>query len=249
MPGVIFYEGKSLIDGKPIVGIATTDSDNKKTRNMIQTWILRSDIHPVEAVNNNEDFSICGDCPLRGTVKTRGCYVIVAQAPGAIFKNFRYGKYPKIALHHKTLFSGENLRFGSYGDPVAIPLNAWKKLIKISGAKNYTGYTHQWRNRRFRCWRRFLMASTHSLEENRQAHFLGWRTFRTIVAEQEMLPTEEIICPATKHKNVQCDQCLFCDGKKDTQDKRKSVAIVVHGADYVQKNIVEQIRRIELSLC
>ena len=57
---------------------------------MIQTWILRSDVNPVEAVNNGDDYSICGDCPHRKNDKgERSCYVNVGQAPNAVFKSFK----------------------------------------------------------------------------------------------------------------------------------------------------------------
>ena len=47
--GRILYEGPSMLDGAPIVVIATgfaERSGNDKTGAMIQTWILRADIPP-----------------------------------------------------------------------------------------------------------------------------------------------------------------------------------------------------------
>lgn len=64
--GVVFYEGPSRIDGAPIIGIATFGTSNEKTGNLVQTWILRSDVHPIDAINSGEDASICGSCPLLG---------------------------------------------------------------------------------------------------------------------------------------------------------------------------------------
>ena len=49
--GVVIYDGPSLIDGKPILCILTVlirKSKNPKTVNMLQTWIVRKDIHPWE---------------------------------------------------------------------------------------------------------------------------------------------------------------------------------------------------------
>jgi hypothetical protein len=43
--GVVLYEGPSELDGKPIVVVATFNSVNDKTGNMVQTWIIRSDMH------------------------------------------------------------------------------------------------------------------------------------------------------------------------------------------------------------
>jgi hypothetical protein len=61
--GFILYEGKSVLDGAPIVYIATLSTSNRKTGDMVQTWILRSDINPVEASKQKLDASICGNCP------------------------------------------------------------------------------------------------------------------------------------------------------------------------------------------
>lgn len=52
MRGFIFYRGKSPIDNAPIVGIAVLKSRNEKTGNMVQTFILRSDIHPMDAIKH-----------------------------------------------------------------------------------------------------------------------------------------------------------------------------------------------------
>jgi hypothetical protein len=67
--GYVIYRGPSRIDGAPIVAIATGFRDptaNRKTGPMIQTWILREDVPPLEAVATGADRSICGECPHRG---------------------------------------------------------------------------------------------------------------------------------------------------------------------------------------
>lgn len=66
MTGFVFYDGPSSINGAPIVGIATMESRNGKTGNMIQTFIVRADQHPLEALSTGADSAICGDCALRG---------------------------------------------------------------------------------------------------------------------------------------------------------------------------------------
>jgi len=70
MKSGIIYKGPSLLDGKPIVVIATFSNRNTKTGAVVQTYILRSDINPLEASKTGEDFSICGDCTMRGEVTT-----------------------------------------------------------------------------------------------------------------------------------------------------------------------------------
>ena len=42
--GIIFYEGPSVLDGAPIVGIALAKSTNRKTGDLVQTYIIRSEI-------------------------------------------------------------------------------------------------------------------------------------------------------------------------------------------------------------
>jgi hypothetical protein len=67
--GAVLWQGASLLDGAPIVVIATglaAASSNRKTGAMVQTYILRSDVSPVAAVKSGADVSICGDCPHRG---------------------------------------------------------------------------------------------------------------------------------------------------------------------------------------
>ena len=49
MKSGIIYKGPSLLDGKPIVVIATLSNRNSKTGNVVQTYILKSDTNPLEA--------------------------------------------------------------------------------------------------------------------------------------------------------------------------------------------------------
>ena len=54
----IIYEGPSLIDGKPIVVIATYSGRNRKTGLVLQTYILLRDVDPRYASKSGLDFSI-----------------------------------------------------------------------------------------------------------------------------------------------------------------------------------------------
>jgi hypothetical protein len=63
----IIYEGPSLYDGAPIVVLVQTGSSNRKTGDMVQTYILRSDIDPITASRTGKDSAICGTCPHMGT--------------------------------------------------------------------------------------------------------------------------------------------------------------------------------------
>ena len=82
MNGFIYYRGPSQINGDPIIGICTLESDNPKTGNMAQAWILHDTIHPVEAVQSGKDKAICGDCTAKDV-----CYVTVGFAPAQVWKN------------------------------------------------------------------------------------------------------------------------------------------------------------------
>ena len=70
MKSAIIYNGPSLLDGKPIVVIATFSNRNKKTGAVVQTYILCRDISPLEASKTGADFTICGNCIMRGEVTT-----------------------------------------------------------------------------------------------------------------------------------------------------------------------------------
>ena len=61
--GVVLYEGPSRIDGAPVVAIACRIADassNAKTGAMVQTFIMRQDIAPHEALKTGDDASVCG---------------------------------------------------------------------------------------------------------------------------------------------------------------------------------------------
>ena len=91
--GFIMYQGQSMLDGAPIVVIATMSTSNVKTGQMVQTWILRADINPVEASQTGDDSSICGNCVHRHYNKG-ACYVNIGQAPNAVYKGYQRGIYP-----------------------------------------------------------------------------------------------------------------------------------------------------------
>lgn len=220
----ILYEGPSMLDGKPIFMALTgteTPSRNSKTGPMLQTWIMRSDMNPLDALRLNEDVSVCGECPLRGSGGTsRACYVTVARAPNQIYKSRHNLK--KIKKH---VFKNRAVRFGAYGDPAAIPTEVIADIRKRSIMA--TGYTHQWRT----CdqdLKQFMMASCDSEQDRVEAKALGWATFRVKKAEDAKL-LGEVTCPASEEagKKMTCYNCGLCCGG-DTSD----VVINVHGVGF-----------------
>lgn len=233
MNGAILYEGLSSIDRQPIVVIAVglkNKSTNSKTGAMVQTYILRSDINPIEAVKQGEDVSICGTCPHRGdgSGKKRSCYVNLGQGPNAVFKGYKRGIYPKVTAAEATeLLAGKMVRIGTYGDPAAAPVSIWTWIL--SKASGWTGYTHQWKTLIGPGWRKLVMASVDSVEEMHEAQAKGYRTFRVSPNQKENIKGLEVICPASKEagQNTTCFVCKACAG---TSSKAKvSIQIAAHG--------------------
>ena len=226
--GYLVYDGPSQLDGKPIVCIATLSSNNEKTGDMIQTWILRKDLRPLEAIAQNEDSSICGDCKHRGSGhgKQRSCYVSVYTAPTRVYDAFIRGRYPEKPL--EEIVGGRSIRFGSYGDPAALPLNLLVNAAKASAG--YTAYTHSWKHIAPE-YRQICMASVDSRQEYLEAKCLGWRTFRTRLSTHKVY-SRELICPASAENNIRtCETCLACCGTHfDERNKAGDVCIVIHGS-------------------
>lgn len=227
--GVVLYEGPSVLNGEPIVVILTgivKPSENPKTGPMLQTWILRQDKPPVEAIKDGSDAAICGACPLRGVGSERKCYVNVGQAPGMVWKTWKAGKYPQWSGYPSDIPDGP-VRLGSYGDPAAVPLRVWDSLILAQ----WTGYTHQWRHENFDA--RILelcMASVETDADIAELHskYPGARYFRVRKPGEE-IAAGEAQCPASKEggQKTQCARCGLCVGQGV---RAKSISIEAHGA-------------------
>lgn len=232
--GVILWEGPSRFDGSPIVVVATIASENRKTGRMIQTWILRRDVGPTEAIKSGDDASICGTCPHRGDGNGRGrsCYVNAGQAPRSVFNAYHRARYARLdnaanATAWQAILRLTPFRFGSYGDPAAVPMIVWRGILGVLAAAgmSWTGYTHAWRDNP--TYRGFLMASCDTPAERDEASALGWRTFRVRTSSQATAD-REVICPASDEagKRTTCDRCRLCQG---AERQAKSVVIIAHG--------------------
>jgi len=240
--GVILHRGKSSFDGSPYVVIMPLGkSSNKKTGGMLQTYIIRSHVHPVAAVQTGGDVAICNDCPMRGLVATkkrrgkgknfRACYVNVWQGPSMVYGAFRRNRYVDYnPVEHDRFIRGRPIRFGTYGEPVLLPLELMEHLASISDG--WTGYTHQWANVQFAGYRRFLMASVHGITgpwSREHAKSLGWRTFRTMRDGEP--DAGERLCPASKEAGhrLSCDVCNLCDGEGRRKIGLQCVDIYIPG--------------------
>lgn len=226
MQHAIIYNGPSLLDGKPIVVIATYSNRNKKTGHVVQTYILRSDINPLEASKTGADFSICGSCPMRGEpttdpkrkiAKKRKCYVNLGQGVLIVYKAFLRGVYQE--GDPRTMGRGRFVRVGTYGDPGAVPSEVWDDLL--SECETWTAYSHQ------SGWRPDIAMQSADDYAQALAHWKqGHRTFRVIADLSEIDKANEALCPASKEagRRAQCTACKLCRGSS----KAKSIAIVEH---------------------
>lgn len=253
MASAILYSGPSVLDGAPIVLIATGiklppkrnrkpgkgAKSNRKTGAMIQTYILRADMSPLQAIKRRKDGAICGDCVHRGVMPVaraakypadRSCYVQIGQGPRTVYDAFRRGVYSPMdpqELAAIRRITRQSLRSGTYGDPTAVPAYVWRQLVGKS--PKHTGYTHQWQ------WRQAhattLMASVDSPAQAQEAQARGFRTFRVRPIGAPIL-AGEIECPASERagKRTTCDACGLCDGRRGWDDRRRNITIESHGA-------------------
>lgn len=216
--GFIIDRGLSPIDGNPYVAIMTLRSSNRKTGDMVQVWILREDINPVEAVQTGEDVTICGNCPHRKQANgKRSCYVNVGQGPNSVWKAYKRGAYVDAAssmdawnsMRHHVY--GKRIRWGSYGDPSVIDFAVVEYLNEH--ADGHTGYTHQWRSKFAQPFKGIFQASCDGFADYLDATSKGWKTF-TVVPKIAMVNYAKQ-CPATvENSKAQCATCKLCDGNR-----------------------------------
>jgi hypothetical protein len=233
LKAAVIYRGPSLIDGAPIVVIATYTGANRKTGLVLQTYILRADMSPLKASKTGADYSICGNCKMRGKPTKRRdrkqaidrpCYVVLGQGPLIVFKAFRRGVYPTIEGHTAIADLGADrvVRLGTYGDPAAVPSYVWESLL--SRCERHMAYSHQSNMQGAAFDGRFMMVSADNLDDAKAAWLRGDRTFR-VTRPGEANEPNEITCPSLR--GVHCNACGLCGG---AQVKAKSITIPAHGA-------------------
>ena len=213
-----------------LVAIATTDSDNAKTGNMIQVWIMSKLVHPVESRRTGHDATLqCQGCPY---ASNQGCYVSPL-ALMAIWRAFKAGSYSHLEFGTpawNSFFDGASVRLGAYGNPSMLPLAMLDDIT--SRASMHTGYFHDWNIMPVdlaKSYGRFLMASCEPSNVS-YAQNLGLRTF-TVVSEIPSDRSLGIECLADS-KGLQCADCGLCDGTARSATRSKplpSVWIKAHG--------------------
>ena len=159
----------------------------------------------------------------------RECYVLVFQAPLAVYKCWKKGGYPTLTPKQaQKRLAYKKVRLGSYGDPVHVPLEVWNTILKFT--LGTTGYTHQWKNLEYIGYSKYLMASVDTSEEMFQANVLGYRTFRVRKKNEEVQPNE-VGCLSDRNargtkKLVPCVDCMMCSGL--TSKVTKDISIIQH---------------------
>ena len=230
MNGFVLYRGPSLIGDGDIVAIATLESKNEKTGDMVQVWILPEHDDPLAALHNGTNDGVCGNCPLQGTrvdgrMENRVCYVNLGQAPLGIWRAYKRGSYPMFnRAVDQPMLEDREIRIGAYGDPAALPTSLVKYLASVGSS--WTGYSHQlfWIDqRRAKALAKYLMASCHTKAMDAEARRRGWRPF-TAIAEGQTPPENSVHCPHYTH-GVQCRDCLLCQG---TSKNAKAVYVIAH---------------------
>lgn len=241
--GIVLYKGPSKFDGKPIMVIATgisNKTDNEKTGDMIQTWILRRDFPPIEAVKYGHDYSVCYLCKHRDA---GSCYVNIAFGPHNVFKAYHNDKYVDFKPEHLELFKGKSIRLGSYGDPAAVDISVWENICSVAGS--WTGYSHQWGLQSVsKELKKYCMASCDNEKECVRAKKLGWRTFRIRLDSNDSMLENEFICPASNEagNKTNCKKCKACMGI--SAHTNKTPAIIIHGLEHKIKKFRWVMQRI-----
>jgi len=246
---IIVYDGPSSIDGKPIVVILTglaESSANGKTGNLVQSFVIRSDVEPHEALRTGDDVSVCGMCPhrpliarmlARAGLPSSPCYVRVHESVLSVYRAYRRGSYPRATTigQVRALLRGRRLRLGTYGDPAAAPVGLWQLLVSL--ADGHVGYSHQWQTIGFdvAAWAPLVMASVDSAAEAEQAAALGMRYFRvSIGVDRQPL---EVSCPASAEggRKAQCSDCMLCGG---TAKQARNIVIADHAAGHDNRRTI-----------
>jgi hypothetical protein len=236
-----------MLDGSPIVVIINkidAASDNGKTGALVQSFIIRSDVPPTEALKS-------GDCKHRPSLIAQAvaaaladgrapapetpCYVNVGRSVRAVYDAYKRGRYVRAPLETIALaLADKHLRIGTYGDGAAAPAVVWHWLIRYCA--DWVGYTHQWARADFVVsdWAGMVMASVDSLAEHAAAKALGMRTFR--VAQDDQKAATEARCPASKEmgQRTTCNECLLCSG---TSKRARDIVIIDHAIGHKRRVI------------
>ncbi len=212
--GVVIHETDETVS---ILTGFKSASNNDKTGEMIQQWNLYKHEKPVEAARNQNDKSVCGECPHRWFSQDpdadSACYVNLGQAPTSIWNAWGRGSYAPITekeVYKDALKENDtSLRFGAYGNPSVIPVDTVDEWIEASNG--HTGYIHDWKDKPEYAGK--FQASVDSVEEYLEAKSMDFNTFRIDGTTDGRPMRGETLCINTAKPSIKCSDCLLCDGK------------------------------------
>lgn len=178
------------------------------------------------------DKNNCLDCPYSKNSGSGKCYTHKFNQYMGFLSSLRsiIKKNIEIKTLNKTTFDDiVNLckdtfvRFGAYGEPVLMPFELVQSMA--NNAKNYTGYTHQYRRKFAHKFSAYFMASTHGMNEINLAEKIGFRAFNSQLNNNNI---NAVICPASKESNYKsnCFTCSLCSGKLGKG--KKNIKILIH---------------------
>jgi hypothetical protein len=234
-----------MIDGRPIVVIVNklAGSANEKTgADLVQSFIIRADVAPTDALKTGADASICGQCAHRPILaKQTGaapCYVNVGRSVRSVYEAYKRGRYtPATPAQLRAVLAGRKVRLGTYGDPAAAPVAMWQEIT--ADAAGVVGYSHQWQAVDFdhAAWAPLVMASADTIDEAAQANLYGMRVFRVSVGVDRQ--PGETTCPASAEggKKATCDKCMLCGG---TSKAARDIVIADHASGHKRRVIMLQ---------
>jgi hypothetical protein len=139
-----------------------------------------------------------------------------------VYRTYKAGSYKHYnKRQHLKLFAGHKIRFGTYGEPVLIPVSIVRDIISV--AKSHTGYTHMWNSGYGKPYRGLFQASVDTPSEAINAINAGWKYFRVLPIGQAC-NNDELLC-LNESRGVQCVDCMLCNGSK------RNIAITAHGVN------------------
>ena len=210
-------------DGSTVRVAYTFESKNTKTGDVIQQWITPKNWEresQKEKVDVKDSAAACKDCPLMDSCYVKKGTAVMGLKSGSKSKNF----IPATEEEQLYRFEKKFVRFGAFGEPVLA--GKMNTVALASVAKNWTGYTHQWKDLNYHWSNKYFMASVETPKLKSEANALGYRTFRVGADVSEILP-DEVLCPASKEagRKATCADCGLCKG---ASSKAKNVFIVKH---------------------
>ena len=224
----VIWEGKSPYDGAEIMVLAVCIKDpskNRKTGWMIQIYILVKSVSPVEAVKLGLDASVCGNCSMRWN-NGGGCYVLPIWITPTWKKGLEAPRITPTELAKLANKYNTPIRQGAWGDPAFVPMDVWEELKNAVSNKKGSSYTHQWE------WvspeyAKFSMASVENLKQKADAQAKGYRTYRIVDDESEIVEDERLCLNSSR--GIQCRECGECGGNRSKASHRqKNIVIVRH---------------------